>query len=113
MYIASNSQPEIQFYFHKCDIFTHNYRASHEDAIICTYRYLKETQKKGIIIIPTIKLRVNCYVDYEFTGLLPYRYHNNSVCARSRSWYVVTFDNCPILWVSKHQTDIALYTLHA
>ena len=26
---------------------------------------------------------------------------------------MVTFDNCPLLWVSKLQTDISLYTLYS
>ena len=33
--------------------------------------------------------------------------------ARSRTLFVVNFSNCPLLWVSKLQTDIDLYTLHS
>ena len=46
MYLASNSQPEIQFAVHQCARFTHNFNSTHEDAILRICRYLKETNKK-------------------------------------------------------------------
>ena len=33
--------------------------------------------------------------------------------ARSRTGFVLTFDGCPLLWVSKLQQETALSTLHA
>ena len=45
MHLDSNSRPEIQFAVHKCAQFNQNYRASHEDAIISIWRYLKDTKK--------------------------------------------------------------------
>ena len=36
-----------------------------------------------------------------------------NICVRSRTGFVVTFANFPILWVSKLQEDIALSTLHS
>ena len=111
MYLASNSRPEIQFSVQKCASFLHNYWESHEDAIIRICRYHRDTQKKGLLIIPTRKLRVKCYVDSDFAGLSSYKDLHNPVCAISRSGYVVTFSNCPILWVSRLQTKIYLSTL--
>ena len=70
MYLASNSWPEIQFDFHQCARFMHNYRASHEESIIHICCDLKDTPKRGIILIPTKKLRINGYVDSNFSGLL-------------------------------------------
>ena len=35
MYLVSNYWPEIQFFIHKCDRFTHNHHASQKDAILC------------------------------------------------------------------------------
>jgi hypothetical protein len=37
----------------------------------------------------------------------------DTTCVKSRTGYVLTFAGCPILWVSKLQTEIALSTLHA
>ena len=35
------------------------------------------------------------------------------ICAISRTVFVITFANCPLLWVSKLQTEIALSTLYS
>ena len=115
MYLASNSRPEIQFAVHQCARFTHNYRASHEDAILRICRYLKETndEPRGLILNPSDKFQVDCCVDSDFAGLYGYEDSDDPLCARSRTGYVITFANCPILWVSKLQTEIALSTLHA
>ena len=83
MYLASNYRTEIQFYVHQCARFMKNYRASHEDSIICICPYLKETKNKGIILSSTRKLFVNCYVDYEFAGLFSYKDPKDPVCTRS------------------------------
>ena len=35
------------------------------------------------------------------------------MCVRSRTGYVITMADCPVMWVSKLQTEVALSTLHA
>ena len=56
---------------------------------------------------------VDCYADVDFAGLWRHEDPQDSICARSRTGFVVTFANCPLLWVSKLQTEIALYNLHS
>ena len=104
MYLASYSWQDILFVIHQYAFFTQNYQESHEDSILRICRYLKDTQKKGLILSPTGKIHVNCYVDSEFVGMFSYKDPHDPVCARSQSGYVVTFYNCPIMWVSKIQT---------
>ena len=112
MYLASNSRPEIQFYFHHCARFTHNYWVSHEDAIICICRYLKDTYKRDWILSPDRKLCVNYYVHSDFSGLFSYEVPHDPVCAISQSIYVVTFFKCTILWISKLRIYIYLSNWH-
>ena len=59
------------------------------------------------------KLVVNCYSDADFAGLWGNEDPQDPICARSRTGFVITFANCPLLWVSKLQTEIALSTLHS
>ena len=61
---------------------------------------------------PSKKLVVDCYADADFAGLWGHEDPQDPICARSRTGFVVTFANCPILWVSKLQTETDLYTLH-
>ena len=46
--------------------------------------------------------------------LLMWGHENNQdpICDRIRTRFVITFPNCHILWVTKIQTYISLYTLH-
>jgi len=56
---------------------------------------------------------LNCYVDADFAGLWHYEDDQDPVCVKSRTGYMLTFGGCPILWVSKLQTEIALSTMEA
>ena len=56
---------------------------------------------------------VDCYADANFVGLWGHENTQGSICAGSRTGFLVNFSNCPLLWVSKTQTDIALSTLHS
>ena len=55
---------------------------------------------------------VDCYDNAYFAGLWGHENPQDPIYARSRTIFVVTFANFPLLWVSKIQTEIALYTLH-
>jgi hypothetical protein len=57
--------------------------------------------------------KVDCYVDPDFASLNKAEHDQDPVSAKSRTGYVITFCNVPILWVSKMQTQIALSTMEA
>ena len=56
---------------------------------------------------------VDCHADADFAGLWVHENTEDPICASSRNRFVVNFSNCPLLWVSKLQTEIALSTLHS
>ena len=60
-----------------------------------------------------MKLVVHCYADVYFARLWGHEDPQDPIFARSRTGFVVSFSNCPLLWVSKIQTEIALSTLHS
>ena len=60
---------------------------------------------------PSKKLVVDCYADADFAGLWGHEDPQDPICARSRTGFVVTFANCPLLWVSKLQKEIDISTL--
>eukprot|EP00956_Cyclotella_meneghiniana_P030894 scaffold79379_cov36-Cyclotella_meneghiniana.AAC.1 len=64
-------------------------KLSHEQAIMRIGRYLLGTADRGIIYEPDPKKGLECYVDADFAG------------------------GCPVYWVSKLQTEIALSTAEA
>ena len=61
---------------------------------------------------PSKKLVVDCYDDADFSGLWVHENTQDPICARSRTGFVITCANFPLLWVSKLQAEIALSTLH-
>ena len=56
---------------------------------------------------------LDCYVDANFAGLWNHENDQDPVCVKSRSGYVMMLNGCPVHWVSKLQTEIALSTLES
>lgn len=66
-----------------------------------------------MILMPTETLNINAYPDADFAGLYGYEDNNDPVCVRSRTGFVITAANCPVLWSSKLQTETAMSTMEA
>jgi hypothetical protein len=113
MYLASNSRPDISFAVHQCARFTHAPQDSHAVAVKRILRYLQGTKEKGLIIEPTSNLQVDCYVDADFAGLWNSENDQDPICVKSRTGYLIMFMGCPLTWVSKLQTQIALSTMES
>ena len=112
LYLASNTRLDISFDVHQCARFTHNTKVSHKTAVKRICRYLEGTKYNVLVFNPLKKLVVDCYADSDFAGLWVHEDHQDPICDRSLTLIMVTFANCPLLWVSKLQTEIALSTLH-
>ena len=76
------------------------------------YRHLQGTKDNGLVFNPFKKLVVDGYTDADCFGLCRHNNPQDPIFARSRNGFVETFANCPLLWVSKLQTEIALSTQH-
>ena len=66
-----------------------------------------------MIIAPNSSLKLDCYADADFAGLYGYEEAQDSSSVKSRTGYVCTLGEVPVLWASKLQTEIALSTLEA
>jgi hypothetical protein len=108
-----HSRPDISFATHQCARYTHSPKQSHEDALKRIGRYLKGTLKQGLILNPSKTLKINCYPDADFAGLWTRDDKQDPHCVRSRRGYVICLLNCPVLWKSKLQTEIALSMMEA
>ena len=58
-------------------------------------------------------MSLDCYADADFSGLWNIKNAHDPISVKSRSGYVIQLANCPILWVSKLQSLIALSTLES
>ena len=113
MYLATNSRPDIAYAVNQCARFTHNPKDSHATGVKRVLRYLKGTRTKGMTIQPTATHDVHCYVDADFGGLWGSEDEQDPICVNSRTGFVLLFMGCPLLWVSKLQTQIALSTMES
>ena len=66
-----------------------------------------------MILKPSGELTVDCYVDADFAGLWGSVDDQDPLCVKSRTGYVLTLANCPLLWVSKLQSETAASTMEA
>ena len=97
LYLASNTRPDISFYVHQCDRFTHNTKVSHETSVKRTCWYLQGTKDNGLVFNSSKKLVVDFYADADFAVLWGHEYPQDPIFARSRTGFVVNFANCPLL----------------
>ena len=59
------------------------------------------------------KFKVDCYPDADFAGMWGHEKPTDPACVKSRTGFCITFADCPVLWVSKLQTETALSTMEA
>eukprot|EP00956_Cyclotella_meneghiniana_P030506 scaffold76990_cov25-Cyclotella_meneghiniana.AAC.1 len=88
-------------------------KLSHEQAIMRIGRYLLGTADRGIIYEPDPKKGLECYVDADFAGGWSQTDSEDAENLMSRTGYVIMYAGCPVYWVSKLQTEIALSTAEA
>ena len=112
-YLAGSTRPDITFSTHQCARFCNDPKLLHETAMNRIGRYLLGTSDKGIILQPDRDKNIECFVDADFAGNWNKAEAEDAVNMLSRTGYVIQFMGCPILWVSKLQTEIALSTTEA
>ena len=115
LYLAKNTRPDIEYAVHQCARFQINPKKAHENAVKRIARYLKQTYDKGLVFKPDKDQMDNlqCYVDADFAGNYTKEINQTPESVKSRSGCVIKYANCPILWFSRMQTEIALSTTEA
>ena len=113
LYLSGHTRPDLTYSVSQVARFMFSPNLRHENAIKMIGRYLVGTKDKGMILKPTETLNINAYPDADFAGLYGYEDNNDPVCVRSRTGFVITVANCPVLWSSKLQTETAMSTMEA
>jgi hypothetical protein len=113
LYLAGNSRPDIAFAVHQVARFSHDPKKSHATGVKKIIRYLKGTRDKGMIFRPTDDWKIDCYVDADFCGLWGSEDPEDPIVTKSRTGYIITLAGCPLMWVSKLQTETSVSTMMA
>ena len=112
-YLSATTRPDILFAVHQCARFCSSPMRSHEEAVKRIGRYLKRTKNKGIIFKFDASKGIEVFVDADFAGSWFSFNSHEFASALSRTGYIIKVANCPICWVSKMQTEVALSTTEA
>jgi hypothetical protein len=113
-FLEKSTRPDIAYAVHQCARFCEDPKQTHFDAVIHLAKYLAGTVDQGIILDPKHDKSFEVYADADFAGNWnKITAHKDPSTAKSRSGYVILFADCPIIWSSKLQTQIALSTTEA
>ena len=77
-------------------------------------RYSKKKKDCGLVLKPTSSVcKVDTYPDANFSGMYGNEEPTDPRYIKSRIGFIITFADCPDLWVSKLQTKTTLLTMEA
>ena len=114
LYLSGHSRPDIAYAVNCCARYMFAPKAIHEKALKRIGRYLKATRDKGLILNPSKEtLKIDCFPDADFAGMYGHERNDDPTCVKSRTGYVITVADCPVLWQSKLQSETALSTMEA
>ena len=112
-FLAATTRPDILFAVHQCARFSTNPGKEHEEAVKRIGRYLKRTKTKGMVFKSDLNKHFEVFVDADFAGSWNANWSEDQQSVLSRTGYLIKFANCPIVYVSKMQSEIALSTTEA
>ena len=104
------TRPDICMATHQVSRFSNAPKATHFNAVKRIVKYLAGTKDKGLILKPDKSKGIECFVDADFAGAYDKQNAEDEENVLSRTGYVIKCANCPVLWVSKLQSEIALST---
>ena len=112
-YLEKTTRPDLAFAVHQAARFSIDPKLSHERAVHRIVKYLVGTADKGLLFRPNKDLGIVCHVDADFAGLWHKVDADKPTSVLSRTGYVVQYCGCPLVWMSKLQTEVALSTTEA
>ena len=110
-FLEKSSRPDIAYASRQCARFSNNSFHVHADALVHLARYLRDTKDKGIIICPDKEKCLDIHADTDFSGNWSRENTDeDSLTTKSITRVLITFANCPVLYMTKLQTLIVLST---
>ena len=100
-YLQAMTRPDLTNSIHQCMRFCNNPKLLHEQGLKCICRYLYCTQNQGLVFQPKLTDGFKCYVDADWARNWLKTRPNDKTGALSRTGYLITYANCPIVWGSK------------
>ena len=112
-YLANSVRLEIHIAVHQTSRYSMNPMRSHELDIMRIGRYMVDNYDCGVICMIDKTKWLEVYVDADFAVVRDSDESSNADNVLSRTGFVICYTCCPIIWIIKLQTDIALSTAEA
>ena len=113
-YLSQTSRPDIQYATHMVAKYSSNPKQEHGQTIVYIARYLIKTRDLGLHFKPDSSKGFYCYADADFSGEWNKEFAElDPSTAKSRSGWFILYANCPVIWCSKLQSQVALSTTEA
>jgi len=112
-FLVQSTHPDITYAINMCTCYLNNPNLMHYQAVKCIGHYLYGTCDKGLILTPTNENQLCAYIDSDFAGSWLKHTSHLHQSALSCASFVITYSGCPIHWVSKLESKIALSTCKA
>jgi hypothetical protein len=97
----------------QCACFAHDPREPHHKALKQLVTYLIKMKHEGMTIKPMCKITLDCYVNADFAGLYGKEEPQDPTHVHSRTGYIITLGDNPVVWPSKLQSEIAFSSQEA
>ena len=113
-YLGNNTRPDCAYAINSCARYSIDPREPHGTAVKRLVKYVKGTCEEGLIIKPNLdNLSIDCHVDADFAGNWDKSDPEDPHSVKSRTGFLVTFADVPLVWKSKVQDHIALSTMES
>ena len=114
-FLTNSSHPELAYVVHQCTKFCNNPKRIHEQAIKRIIQYslstrTKDGSYKGLLFKIDKTKSINIYVDISFAGDWDKLLSEEPSLAFPITDFVIYYAGCPVVSMSKLQTEISLST---
>ena len=88
LYLGGHTQTDVSFSVNHCSRYKFNSKKSHEEVIKHVSRYLKGTRIKGVTFRPIKDLKIDIFVDTDFSGIWNHEDDQDPTNVKSRSRFL-------------------------
>ena len=114
LYLSVHNRSGIAFFVNFCARYMFSPKRYHKLAFKRLARYLNNTQDRGLVLDPNSDIfKFDEYPADGFAGMYGHESHDGPECAKIHTGFIITFSDCPILWISKLQTETSLSTMES
>ena len=112
-FLLNSTHPELAYAVHLCARFCNNPKLIHEKAVKQIIRYMLSTKRdennyQGLVFRIDRSKSVIVFADASFAGDWNRTWSEEPTSVLLRTGYIIQCAECPIVWLSKLQTEFNL-----